>query len=75
MRRKSAHESQAKIMGTEEVWDDAQRIMAVLQQNLSKVEPVVRPPIPFAVFLSALDDFSQDQLVLLRKRVEERLAA
>jgi len=75
MKQKSAHEPGARMMDAEEVWDDAQQIMAILQQNLSKVEPVVRLEIPFGAFLSALDDFSQDQLMLLRKRVEERLAA
>jgi uncharacterized linocin/CFP29 family protein len=75
MSRKTAHEPEAKVMSAEEVWEDAQRIMAVLQQNLWKADPVIRMRVPFSVFLSALDDFSQDQLMLLRERVEERLAA
>jgi hypothetical protein len=75
MSRKTAHEPEAKVMSAEEVWEDAQRIMAVLQQNLWKADPVIRMGVPFSVFLSALDDFSQDQLMLLRERVEERLAA
>jgi hypothetical protein len=74
MKRKSAHESKAKVMSAAEVWDDAQQIAAVLRQNLLKAEPVVRLPIPLSVFLSALDDFSREELVILHKHVEERLA-
>lgn len=74
MKRKSAHEPKAKVMSATEVWDDAQQIAAVLRQNLLKAEPVVRLPIPLSVFLSVLDDFSREELVILRKRVEERLA-
>lgn len=73
MKRQSAHEPKAKVMSAAEVWDDAQQIAAVLRQNLLKAEPVVRLPIPLSVFLSALDDFSREELVILRKRVEERL--
>jgi hypothetical protein len=38
---KSVHESEAKLMSVEEVWDDAQQIAAVVKQNLLKAEPVV----------------------------------
>jgi len=74
MKRKSAHEPKAKVMSTAEVWDDAQQIAAVLCQNLLKAEPVVKLAVPLSAFLSALDDFSREELVILRKRVEERLA-
>jgi len=75
MKRKSAHEPKAKLMSTAEVWDDAQQIAAVLRQNLLEAEPVVRLQIPLSVYLSALDSFSHDELMILRERVEERLAA
>jgi len=74
MKRKSAHEPKAKVMDAAEVWDDARQIAAVLQQNLLKAESTVRLQIPLSAFLSALDNFSRKDLVLLRKRVEERLA-
>jgi hypothetical protein len=61
-------------MGAPEVWDDAQQIADVLRRNLLKAEPMIRLPIPLSVFLSALDSFSREELVLLRKCVEERLA-
>ncbi len=74
MKRKSAHEPRAKVMGAAEVWDDAQQIAAVLRQNLLKAEPVVSLSVPLSVFLSALDSFSREELAILRERVEERLA-
>ena len=55
--------------------DDAQQIADVLRQNLLRAEPIVRLPIPFSAFLFALDGLSRNELVLLRQRVEERLAA
>ena len=75
MKRKSAHESKAKLMRAAEVWDDAQQVAAVLRQNLLESEPVVRLQIPLSAYLSALDSFSHDELMILRERVEERLAA
>jgi len=75
MKRKSVHEPKAKLMSAADVWDDAQQIATVLRQNLLKAEPVVRLQIPLSAFLSALDNLNQDELVILRQRVEERLAA
>lgn len=74
MKRKSAHEPKAKVMSAAEVWEDAQQVAEVLRRNLSKAEPTVGLRIPLSVFLSALDDLSRDELVILRKRVNERLA-
>jgi len=75
MKHKSIHEPKAKLMSAAEVWDDSRQITGVLQQNLLKAEPMIRLQIPLSVFLSALDNFSRDELVILRERVEERLAA
>ena len=75
MKRKSVHEPRAKLMSAAEVWQDSQQIAGVLSQNLLKAEPMVRLQIPLSVFLSALDHFSRDELVVLREHVEERLAA
>jgi len=75
MKNKSAHEPEAKVMSAADVWDDAQQIAEVLRQNLFKAEPVVRLQIPLSIFLAAVDNFSRDELVLLRQRIEERLAA
>lgn len=74
MKRKSAHEPNAKVMSAADVWDDAQQIATVLKQNLLKAEPVVRLQIPLSAFLSALDNLNRDELVILHKRVEQRLA-
>lgn len=75
MKRKSAHEPKVKVMSAADVWDDARQIANVVHHNLLKAEPVVRLQIPLSLFLSALDNLSQDELVILRKRVEERLTA
>jgi uncharacterized linocin/CFP29 family protein len=74
MKRKLPHEPNAKVMSAADVWDDAQQIADVVRQNLLKAEPVVRLQIPFSIFPSALDSFDRDELVVLRQRVEERLA-
>jgi hypothetical protein len=74
MNYKSAHEPEAKVMSAAEVWEDAQQIANVLRQNLLKAEPVVQLQIPLSIFLSALDNFSRDELITLHKCVEERLA-
>ncbi len=75
MKHKSVHEPEAKLMSAADVWDDAQQIAEVLRQNLLKAEPAVQLQVPMSIFLSALDSLSRDELVLLRQRVEERLAA
>ena len=74
MKQRSAHEPKAKVMSAAEVWEDAQHVAEVLRRNLAKAEPTVGLRIPLSVFLSALDDLSREELVILRKRVDERLA-
>ena len=75
MEQKSAHEPEAQVMSASEVWNDAIQLAEVLRQNLLRSEPMVRLQIPFSLFLSALEEFIRDELVILRRRVEERLAA
>ena len=75
MKDQSVHEPKAKVMSAAEVWDDAQEIAKVLRRNLLKADPVIRLPVPFSVLLSAVDDFDRDELLLLRRRIDERLAA
>lgn len=75
MQQKSAHEPEAKVMSAVDVWNDALQLADVLRQNLLNAEPMVRLQIPFSFFLSALEGFDRDELVTLRQRVEERLAA
>jgi hypothetical protein len=75
MSNQSIHEPNAKVMSAAEVWDDAQQVADDLRQNLLKAEPVVRLQIPLSVFLAAVDNFNQEELLLLRRRIEERLAA
>jgi hypothetical protein len=74
MNTKSVHEPEADVMSAEDVWDDAQQIAELLRQNASQAEPVVHLDIPFSYFLSILDTLNRDELVILHKRIEERLA-
>ena len=75
MKLKSVHEPEAKVMSAADVWDDADQIGAVLRQNLVSSEPFVKLQVPLSAFLFALDSLNRDELVLLRRRVDERLAA
>lgn len=61
-------------MSAAEVADDARQMAEALRSNLMRSEPVVSLSIPLSVFLSALDSFTREELVMLRKRLEERLA-
>lgn len=72
---KSAHEPNAPVMSADDVWDDALQVADLLRQNLLKNERIVRLQVPFSFFLSALESFDREELVVLRQRVEERLAA
>ena len=74
MNQRSTHEPKAKVMSAAEAWDDAQQLAQCLRQNMLAAEPVVRLQIPLSAFLSALDTLSRDELVMLHKRVKERLA-
>ena len=71
---KSVHEPDARVMSVEDVRNDAQQIADVLRQNLVKAEPKIGLQVPLSVFLSALGDLSRDELVVLRRRVDELLA-
>ena len=75
MLQKSVHEPEAQLMSATDVWNDTLQLTEVLRQNLLRSEPMVQLQIPFSLFLSALEEFNRDELVLLRRRVEERLAA
>lgn len=75
MNNQSVHEPEAELMSAAEVWDDAQQIAAVLRQNLLSAEPVVRLQIPLSALLSAVDTFNKDELLILRQRIDERLAS
>jgi len=62
-------------MSASDVWGDALQLSTVLRSNLLRTEPIVRLQIPFSAFLSAVEGFDHDELIALRQRVEERLAA
>jgi hypothetical protein len=72
--QKSVHEPEVQLMSAADVWNDALNLAEILRRNLLGSEPMVRLQIPFSLFLSALEEFNREELVLLRRRVEERLA-
>lgn len=75
MLQQSVHESGAQVMDAADVWKDALQLAGILRKNLLKSESMVHLQIPFSLFLSSLEEFDREELVLLRRRVEERLAA
>ncbi len=75
MKPKSVHEPKAKVMSASDVWEDAQEITSVLKQNLLREEPMVRLQIPLSTLLSAIEKLSSEELLILYKRIEARLAS
>lgn len=75
MEPKSAHEPEAEVMSAADVWDDAKRLAEVLQSKVSESGNLVSIQIPLSAYLSALEDLSRDELMILRERVEGRLAS
>jgi hypothetical protein len=75
MEPKSVHEPDAEVMSAADVWDDAKRLAEVLQDSVSESGHVVSLQIPLSAYLSALEDLSRDELMILRERVEGRLAS
>lgn len=74
MKSKSVHEPTAAVMSAAEVWEDAQQLAEILQQNAWRAEPVVKLPIPLSILLSLLDTLGWEELIKLRQHVEERLS-
>ena len=75
MEPRTAHEPEAEVMSAADVWDDAQRLAEVLQNNASKTGHFVRLQVPLSAYLAALDDLSREDLVILRKRLDQKLAS
>lgn len=74
MSGKTTHEPEEEVMSTDDVWDDAQRLHELFRQRQGLSEQVVHLQVPLAAFLAALDSLSQDDLLRVRERVEQRLA-
>jgi hypothetical protein len=75
MEQRTAHEPEAEVMSAADVWDDARRLAEVLQNNALKSGHVVRLQVPLSAYLAALDDLSREDLMILRKRLDQRLAS
>ena len=72
---KSTHEPRAKDMSAKDVWDDAREIASVLRHNLLESEPTVRFQIPLSTFLNAVENLDREELLILQKHIETRLAS
>jgi hypothetical protein len=72
---KSTHEPKAKVMSATDVWDDAREIASVLRHNLLESEPMVRFQIPLSTFLNAVENLNREELLILQKHIETRLAS
>lgn len=75
MEPKSEHEPEAEVMSADDVWNDAQRLAQVLHRQASQSGHFVTLRIPLSTYLSALDDLSREDLMILRERIEDRLAS
>ncbi len=71
---KSTHEPRARVMSAADVWEDAREIAFLIKKNLLKAEPAVKIQIPFSAFMSAVENLKREELLLLSKRIEARLA-
>ncbi len=74
-RRTPTEPDDADVMSASDASNDAQRLAGVLQNGPLKSDRSVRLRIPLSAYLSGLDDLSHDDLVMLRERVEQRLAS
>jgi len=62
-------------MDANDVWEDAKRLAQARRQVNNVASAVIRMQVPLSAFLAALDEFDHDELILVRQRVEEMLAA
>ncbi len=74
MGAKSTHEPKARVMSATDVWEDAREIASLIKKNLLKAEPVVKIQIPLSTFISAVENLSREELLILSKCIEARLA-
>ncbi|MEM7533222.1 MAG: hypothetical protein AAF639_13660 [Chloroflexota bacterium] len=74
MIEKTVHEPDAELMSAEEAWEDAQLLSRLRARRRAKKDSIIQVPIPFSVFISALEQFSRDELLLAHQRIQERLA-
>lgn len=75
MHTKTVHEAEATLMSADDVWEDAQLLADLLESNELRSEPKTRLQMPLSAFLSALEQFTREELTIVGQRVEERLAA
>ena len=75
MKRKSVHEPKAKIMSAAEAWKDAATGRSGIATKLVESRTNSRAAHPVVGLLSGFDDLSREELIILRKRVDECLVA
>lgn len=74
MATKSTHEAKARVMSATDVWEDAQGIAALIKKNLQKSEPVVKLQVPLSLFMSAVENLNREELLILSRRINAKLA-
>lgn len=75
MPNKTVHEPDAELMSANDVRNDAQRLAEIVQRNARNQPRSFQLQIPLSAYLSALDDLNQEELEILRERVDQRLAS
>ncbi len=75
MKRKSAHETSAKLMSAADTIADANRLNELFREQALRSAPAVELRIPLSSFLAALDQFPRKDLLEVKQKLEERLMA
>jgi hypothetical protein len=73
--KKTVHEPNAQLMSADDVIADADRLKAALCKKAMSSEPSVALKIPLATFLDALEGFSENELLLVKQRLDGKLRA
>lgn len=74
MATKSTHKAKARVMSANDVWEDAQEIALLIKKNLQKSDPVVKLQVPLSMFMSAVENLNREELLMLSRRIDEKLA-
>jgi hypothetical protein len=56
-------------------YQPGREIASLLRHNLLESEPMVRFQIPLSTFLNAVENLNREELLILQKHIETRLAS
>jgi len=75
MKRKNVSiEPKARVMSATDVWEDAREIASLIKKNVQRSEPVVKLQVPLSMFMSAVENLNRDELLILSRRIDAKLA-